>query len=367
MKKLFYPALVVSAALAFAIGFQIHANVTSANKIKLRQSILFKTSEDDIHAVQFDGNRLFVLMWRRIVVLNPWTGAVEKAIPYNKGKSSYAHHILHYHDFDDSLALVETGSGVRFTTLRGEDVLSVEGLAKDIDSVDIADLNSDASPEIYLQGYNCLLQLDVSGKEMWRSNPPKWKRYAALSQVPATENLPALVISQLNDSSTLFSTFECRDFSGNVVKTFSPVDKANRELNWFQTVVWPEEPCIIAARGRRFVVLDMDGRLVLQKRLPFSFSARHEIFHIYASAVRFHEDRPPYLAILTRFRSSVGTSGLFIFSSEGKLVFEDEIPRAFDLISVPTADGTRESLLVACYRNPERVMKFEAIETTMQP
>jgi hypothetical protein len=97
------------------------------------------------------------------------------------------------------------------------------------------------------------------------------------------------------------------------------------------------------------MVLDLDGKVILRHRLQEdilqSFVHLLEIMDIRGTAVRFRSNEKPYLAVIAKHRAALKKSTLSIFSSEGKIIYQEMLRSSTGISALPNPDGS-ESLLV---------------------
>jgi len=114
-----------------------------------------------------------------------------------------------------------------------------------------------------------------------------------------------------------------------------------------ELIDWPTPGHFLVKSGSSFFILDMDGNTVLEHKLSVFFSLEdYEIFTIRGTTVKFYENQNPYLAVVTKFRSSSGKSMLNIFAPDGKLVYKGLISVTTGVAAVHLPSSKSEVLLV---------------------
>ena len=130
------------------------------------------------------------------------------------------------------------------------------------------------------------------------------------------------------------------DAAGNETRTIPLPEWASN----VQAIAWPKPGHLLVGAGNWIGVLDPDGREVLRHVIQdTSFNPYHGPD---GTAVRFHANERPYLAVVSHGSSGYARSVLLVFDPDGRLVWQEEMNKLRSILAIPNAAGDGEVLLV---------------------
>lgn len=223
------------------------------------------------------------------------------------------------------------------------------GLGYDPEVEDMAcgDLDGDGQWEcvVALKGYGGLRLLEKSGKEKWRQ-PDTEVRHVEILDADgdgANEIVHSNVAGQVrlrNAKGVLIRELPAK----NYVTLFSVCRWPTGKDNWF----------ILSNKSRSEIeLLDFEGKKV------GVFSTGVRGYEAFGTPVTFAAGEKSYFALLICNCASTRNTRLFIYNSNGELVYEDKLPtRQASLLAIPDETAGGEALLIG--ENEGRVWRYRA-------
>jgi len=199
------------------------------------------------------------------------------------------------------------------------------------------DLDGDGHLEFYVADYDGVHRLDYSGREIWRTYDGVWEEHIQTCNVGGSKT--SLIITSGNRG-----MIRIRNYSGKLIKEMTP----KMEVYSFEVVKWPDNCHILTNDGNRIIVIDLDGKIILQyeyekewfTKISFLRSS-FEIFDIRGVPVKLDAKEEPYLAVITDFRSYISRAMLNIFSPSGKLVYQELLNSTRAISAIDNPDGSQ--------------------------
>jgi hypothetical protein len=203
----------------------------------------------------------------------------------------------------------------------------------------VGDLDQDGKLEFYVADVTGLHRLDCQGKEVWKSSGQKWEEEIAIYNPEGVQN--NFILTRGSDGTLRF-----RDSAGQLIKEIKPQES----IFDISIVRWPDDDYhILSKKDYEVFLLDFEGKITFRYKFKpdiFPFYVHLlEIMEIKGIPVKLNAKRPPYLAVLTRFRTLIGSSMLSVFSPEGNLVYQEMLSNTGGINKI-LSPGGNESLLV---------------------
>lgn len=206
------------------------------------------------------------------------------------------------------------------------------------------DLDRDGATEFYVAASDGLYSFAADGSRTWRvgrADEMYWGVELFDSKIVSERQIVAS-IQRRGRYQPRFLEF--RDHHGNLMRRVKPA----RCIGRFRLLRWPidAKPLRILARsGSAVVILDRDGLVVWEYKIPRKFGHG---FGVEGAFVRFSDDEDPYLAVLLGGRAGWRRSVLCVFSLDGNLVYQEILAATTGMLAtrLENAAAPGETLLI---------------------
>ncbi len=263
-----------------------------------------------------------------LYVINPESGALKSEIKFNITTGVIEPKII-YTDKDGHFEIMDKSDG-RLIDQTGNIIWTYKNPV--IYSMDAGVRNHDSAVEFFVATGIGLHGLKHDGEELWQKNSGV---YDVAVHNPDNGEKPFVITTK--DGGHL----QFRDFDGNILRDVKPQVK----MHDIELINWPNAWNILTRSDSNIIILNFEGKVIFEHKLK-NFFKDYNIFEIRGITVKFYENQNPYLAIVTRFRSSSGKSMLSVFDPEGKLVYKELLNVTTGLTAKRSTSSKNEDLLV---------------------
>lgn len=298
-------------------------------------SPLTDTKNPDYDLAVFDhGNLWYVATQARSV---RWVSSYKNAGYFSRPK-------LLDVDGDGSTEIICRGGGfsdVGVLKIDGEPIWTKSGSWKTpftANSLTAGDLDRDGRTEFYVAAKDGLYRFNEAGVQDWKTDEEVQYWHVETSALVGQEQPEVFAYGYARGQGFI----ERRDPAGRALGRFFPKSSAR-----FRIIRWPgnvESIGILTRTGSMVFILDTTGQIRFTYRIP-GFGRGHGIE---GTLIRFHDDRDPYLAVLTGTTARWRRSLLSIFSLDGELMYQEVLGATNALLATRMThlDKSGEVLLV---------------------
>ncbi len=288
-----------------------------------------------------EGPDLAVFGLKEMHILNPYSGATKAEIKLQWAAGIYRPELICDKPGSYTIISRECLSDAGFLMDKNGKLIwkYAPGL---VHSMAAADLNNDGELEYYVATSNGLHQLNSKGKMIWKNEGVFYDVEIYNNNV---ENI------KLAAAINLSKRMQFRDYYGKVIREIQFKDRIYN-FGHFEFISWTGQNQILSYAGKNFFLFDSNGKLLLKHSLKQAMN------DIRGAAVKFEQNKGPFLAIIAKFSSSIQQSMLCIFDPNGDLVYKELIGVSMCLLPISLPSSENEALLVGEW--PNKIYKYSS-------